>query len=176
MLLLNKHIVAYLKIKCCLFYLYIMCIYLYNMYLFSHFFITKIKIINILNIRHTFFTLEGFVFYNRETSLAVMLKQLRRNRKNNMTKNHDKIVKFLKTKLRILPYHQPLAEGDQTQSLLEEVLVRPAGGAHSAVCVGPNAPVEWRGHYTVKKHCLLDETLNRGPDSLWSLIIPWNFP
>ncbi len=25
--------------------------------------------------------------------------------------------------------------------LLEEVLVRPAGGAHPVVCVGPNAPV-----------------------------------
>ncbi len=25
--------------------------------------------------------------------------------------------------------------------LLYEVLVRPAGGAHAAVCVGPNAPV-----------------------------------
>ncbi len=51
------------------------------------------------------------------------------------------IVIFLKTKLRFLPYHQPLAEGDQTQTLLEEVLVRPAGGAHPTVCVGPNAPI-----------------------------------
>ncbi len=34
--------------------------------------------------------------------------------------------------------------------LLEEVLVRPAGGAHPAVCVGPNAPVYW-WHYSVKK-------------------------
>jgi len=25
--------------------------------------------------------------------------------------------------------------------LLEEVLVRPAGGAHPVVCVGPNTPV-----------------------------------
>ncbi len=25
--------------------------------------------------------------------------------------------------------------------VLEEVLVRPAGGAHPVVCVGPNAPV-----------------------------------
>ncbi len=33
---------------------------------------------------------------------------------------------------------------------LEEVLVRPAGGAHPAVCVVPNAPVYWWGHYTVK--------------------------
>ncbi len=24
--------------------------------------------------------------------------------------------------------------------------MRPAGGAHPAVCVGPNAPVSWRGH------------------------------
>ncbi len=29
----------------------------------------------------------------------------------------------------------------KTRFLLEEVLVRPAGGAHPAVCVGPNAPV-----------------------------------
>ncbi len=31
------------------------------------------------------------------------------------------------------------------------MLVRPAGGAHPVVCVGPNAPVSWPGHYTVKK-------------------------
>ncbi len=29
----------------------------------------------------------------------------------------------------------------KTRLLLEEVLARPAGGAHPAVCVGPNAPV-----------------------------------
>ncbi len=29
----------------------------------------------------------------------------------------------------------------QTRLLLEEVLVRPAGGAHPSVCVGPNTPV-----------------------------------
>ncbi len=29
----------------------------------------------------------------------------------------------------------------KTRLLLEEVLVRPAGGAHPAFCVGPNAPV-----------------------------------
>ncbi len=29
----------------------------------------------------------------------------------------------------------------ETRLLLEEVLVRPVGGAHPAVCVGPNAPV-----------------------------------
>ncbi len=29
----------------------------------------------------------------------------------------------------------------KTRLLLEEVLVRPAGGAHPVVCVGPNAPV-----------------------------------
>ncbi len=28
-----------------------------------------------------------------------------------------------------------------TRLLLEEVLVKPAGGAHPVVCVGPNAPV-----------------------------------
>ncbi len=30
---------------------------------------------------------------------------------------------------------------EKTRVLLEEVLVRPAGGAHPVVCVGPNAPV-----------------------------------
>ncbi len=30
---------------------------------------------------------------------------------------------------------------EKTRLLLEEVLVRPAGGAHPVVCVGPNAPV-----------------------------------
>ncbi len=29
----------------------------------------------------------------------------------------------------------------KTRLLLEEALVRPAGGAHPVVCVGPNAPV-----------------------------------
>ncbi len=29
----------------------------------------------------------------------------------------------------------------KTRLLLEEVLVRPVGGAHHVVCVGPNAPV-----------------------------------
>ncbi len=29
----------------------------------------------------------------------------------------------------------------KTRLLLEEVLVRPAGGTHLVVCVGPNAPV-----------------------------------
>ncbi len=29
----------------------------------------------------------------------------------------------------------------KTRLLLEEVLVRPSGGAHPVVCVGPNAPV-----------------------------------
>ncbi len=54
----------------------------------------------------------------------------------------------------------------KTRLLLEEVLVRPAGGAHPVVCVGPK---------TVKKHRISDKTLNRGPDSLWSLEIPWHF-
>ncbi len=49
----------------------------------------------------------------------------------------------------------------KTRLLLEEVLVRPAGGAHPVVCVGPNTP----------EHHPLDETLNLGPDSLWSLKI-----
>ncbi len=37
----------------------------------------------------------------------------------------------------------------KTRFLLEEVLVRPAGGAHPVLCVGPNAPVLVMGHYTV---------------------------
>ncbi len=36
------------------------------------------------------------------------------------------------------PYH-PAAQ--KTRLLLEEVLVRPAGGAHPVVCVGPNSPL-----------------------------------
>ncbi len=46
---------------------------------------------------------------------------------------------------------------------MEEVLGRPAGGALPVVCLGLNAPV---------KHRLSDETLNRGPNSLWSLQNP----
>ncbi len=30
---------------------------------------------------------------------------------------------------------------EKTRLLLEEMLVRPAGGAHPVVCVGPNTPV-----------------------------------
>ncbi len=60
----------------------------------------------------------------------------------------------------------------KTRLLLEEVLVRPARGAHPVVCLGPNAPVILTGHFTVKKHRPSDETLNRGPDSLWSIKIP----
>ncbi len=30
---------------------------------------------------------------------------------------------------------------EKTRLLLEEVFVRPAGGVHPVVCVGPNAPV-----------------------------------
>ncbi len=67
--------------------------------------------------------------------------------------------------------------GWETRLLLEEVLVRPAGGAHPVVCVGHNAPVYWQGHYTVNKHRLSGEKLNRGPDSLWSLnVVLAKFP
>ncbi len=55
----------------------------------------------------------------------------------------------------------------KTRLLLEEVLVRPAEGAHPVVYVGPNT--QWRGHYTVKKHRPSDDMLNQGPDSRWSL-------
>ncbi len=63
----------------------------------------------------------------------------------------------------------------KTRLLLVEVLVRPAGGAHPVVCVGPNAPrPQYSDGDTIlsKEHSLSDETLNRGPDSLWSLKIP----
>jgi len=41
---------------------------------------------------------------------------------------------------------------EKTRLLLEEVLVRPAGGAtHPVACVGPNDPVvAWLGHYCQK--------------------------
>ncbi len=53
--------------------------------------------------------------------------------------------------------------------------MRPAGGVHPVVCVGPNAQYIMTGTLYCQKHRLLDETLNRGPDSLWSLKIPWHF-
>ncbi len=54
--------------------------------------------------------------------------------------------------------------------------MRPAGGADPVVCVGPNAPgIIVMGTLYCKKHRPSDETLNRGPDSLWSLKIPWHF-
>ncbi len=56
---------------------------------------------------------------------------------------------------------------EKTRLLLEEVLLRPAGGVHPAVCVGPQCS---NGDTILSKmHRLSDETLNRGPDSLWSL-------
>jgi len=38
---------------------------------------------------------------------------------------------------------------EKARLLLEEVFVRPARGTHPVVCVGPNTPVKWWGHYTV---------------------------
>ncbi len=83
MLLINTPIVAYLKIKYCLFYLYVMCIC--NVYLCS-FFNNKDKIMTIfifthfgLNIRHHFLyfvTSVRLCLYNSEMCLAVLLKQL----------------------------------------------------------------------------------------------------
>ncbi len=63
----------------------------------------------------------------------------------------------------------------KTRLLLEEVLVRPAGGAHPVVCVGLTPQYSDGGQYSVKKHRLSDEMLKQGPDSLWSLKIPWHF-
>ncbi len=67
------------------------------------------------------------------------------------------IIYFISIKLYVAikpqPYHpaaqdrlpteakQGLISRENYKLLLEEVLVRPAGGAHPAVCVGPNAPV-----------------------------------
>ncbi len=57
--------------------------------------------------------------------------------------------------------------------------MRPAGGAHPVVCVGDSIvysiyihPSIVKGTLYWKKHRPSDETLNRGPDSLWSLKIP----
>ncbi len=50
--------------------------------------------------------------------------------------------------------------------------MRPAGGAHPVVCVGPNAPNVVTGTLCCKKHLPSDEMLNRSPDSLCSLKIP----
>ncbi len=92
LLLLNSPIVAYLKIKHCLFYLFIcnVCLcsnFFSKIFIFSHF---------CLNICHTFYIyifcyLKRLCLYNRAISLAVMLKQLA-NRKTNMTKTLDKTV------------------------------------------------------------------------------------
>ncbi len=50
--------------------------------------------------------------------------------------------------------------------------MRPVGGAHPAVCVGPNVHDSDRDTILSKMHRLSDETLNRGPDTLWSLKFP----
>ncbi len=63
----------------------------------------------------------------------------------------------------------------KTRLLLEEVSVRPAGGAHPVVCLGPNAQCSDGDTILLKKHRLSDETLKQGPDSLWSIKIPWHF-
>ncbi len=47
----------------------------------------------------------------------------------------------------------------KTRLLLDEVLVRPAGGAHPVVCVGPNAPSIVTGILYCKKHRPSDQTL-----------------
>ncbi len=51
-----------------------------------------------LNIHHSFYTcyLERPCLYNREIILAALIRQ---NSKTNMTKNHDKIMIFLKKKV-----------------------------------------------------------------------------
>lgn len=49
------------------------------------------------------------------------------------------------------------------------VLGRPEGGAYPVVCVGPNAPVEWQGHYTVET--ALSFRWNIKPRSWLSVVI-----
>ncbi len=49
------------------------------------------------------------------------------------------------------------------------MLVRPEGGAHPVWVLMPQYS---DGDAILSK---MDETLNRGPDSLWSLKIPWHF-
>ncbi len=57
----------------------------------------------------------------------------------------------------------------KTRLLLEEVLVKPPGGAWSVWVLTPQCS---DGTLYCKTHRPSDETLNRGPDSLWSLQIP----
>ncbi len=47
----------------------------------------------------------------------------------------------------------------KTRLLLEEVLERPAGGAHPVFCVGPNAAVSWPGHYSCSVFCKVNYQL-----------------
>ncbi len=54
--------------------------------------------------------------------------------------------------------------------LYKLVLVRPSGGAHPVWVLMPQCSD--RDTILSKKHHPSDETLNRGPDSLWSLKIP----
>ncbi len=81
------------------------------------------------------------------TSKNLLCKQLKINCKLHVSHSHSHITLQPKTgcplKLsRVEPgqYLDGRPPG-KTRLLLEEVLVRPAGGAHPVVCVGPNAPV-----------------------------------
>ncbi len=56
---------------------------------------------------------------------------------------------------------------EKTRLLLEEVLVRPAGGAHPVWVLMP----QYSDGDTILSTTIL-RRLNRGPDSLWSLKIP----
>ncbi len=56
------------------------------------------------------------------------------------------------------PYH-PAAQ--KTRLLLEEVLVRPAGGAHPVVCVGPNSPIIVTGTLYILYNTLYNSTVTR---------------
>ncbi len=94
MLLLNMPVVP--ENKTLFIYLYIMCIC--NVYLCSYFLIimTKIFIFTHFGPKYPpfffiFCDLERLCLYNREISLAILLRQ---NSKTNMTKNRDKIMKY----------------------------------------------------------------------------------
>ncbi len=70
-----------------------------NIFIFAHFG---------LNIHHSFYIcyLERPCLYNREIILVALIRQ---NSKTNMTKNHDEIVIFKKTRdIIFLPYRPPL--------------------------------------------------------------------
>ncbi len=81
----------------CILIVFVMCIFVLIFFNNKDKIMTKIFIFAHfgLNINHSFFIfcyLERICLYNREVSLAVLLRQ---NSKTNMTKNRDKIVIYI---------------------------------------------------------------------------------